>query len=103
MDEPAWFLMSMAISTRNSLLQVELNQEETLLIIRRLHKVLRPFLLRRLKKEVESQLPDKVVLIPSRAAVFSPTLSHEKAKIVWPLLFCAPPPFADVGMDRHHF
>ncbi|VDK51098.1 unnamed protein product, partial [Cylicostephanus goldi] len=40
-------------------LQVELNQEETMLIIRRLHKVLRPFLLRRLKKEVESQLPDK--------------------------------------------
>ena len=40
--------------------QVELNPEETLLIIRRLHKVLRPFLLRRLKKEVESQLPDKV-------------------------------------------
>ncbi|KAI3382781.1 hypothetical protein SNEBB_000984 [Seison nebaliae] len=40
--------------------KMELNQEETLLIIRRLHKVLRPFLLRRLKKEVESQLPDKV-------------------------------------------
>ncbi|ESN95813.1 hypothetical protein HELRODRAFT_86367 [Helobdella robusta] len=40
--------------------KVELNNEETLLIIRRLHKVLRPFLLRRLKKEVESQLPDKV-------------------------------------------
>ncbi|XP_055885494.1 probable global transcription activator SNF2L2 isoform X1 [Biomphalaria glabrata] len=40
--------------------KVELNQEETLLIIRRLHKVLRPFLLRRLKKEVESQLPEKV-------------------------------------------
>jgi SWI/SNF-related matrix-associated actin-dependent regulator of chromatin subfamily A protein 2/4 len=39
---------------------VELNEEETILIIRRLHKVLRPFLLRRLKKEVESQLPDKV-------------------------------------------
>uniref|UniRef100_A0A9J8B3H4 SWI/SNF related BAF chromatin remodeling complex subunit ATPase 2 n=2 Tax=Cyprinus carpio TaxID=7962 RepID=A0A9J8B3H4_CYPCA len=33
---------------------------ETILIIRRLHKVLRPFLLRRLKKEVESQLPEKV-------------------------------------------
>jgi SNF2 family DNA or RNA helicase len=30
-----------------------------MLIIRRLHKVLRPFLLRRLKKEVESELPDK--------------------------------------------
>ena len=40
--------------------KVELNQEETMLIIRRLHKVLRPFLLRRLKKEVESQLPEKV-------------------------------------------
>ena len=40
--------------------QMELNQEESLLIIRRLHKVLRPFLLRRLKKEVESQLPEKV-------------------------------------------
>ncbi|GAB6025095.1 putative global transcription activator SNF2L2 [Chamberlinius hualienensis] len=40
--------------------KVELNTEETILIIRRLHKVLRPFLLRRLKKEVESQLPEKV-------------------------------------------
>ena len=40
--------------------QVDLNEEETILIIRRLHKVLRPFLLRRLKKEVESQLPEKV-------------------------------------------
>ncbi|KMQ96039.1 atp-dependent helicase brm [Lasius niger] len=45
------------------LTQVELNEEETILIIRRLHKVLRPFLLRRLKKEVESQLPDKVEYI----------------------------------------
>jgi ATP-dependent helicase STH1/SNF2 len=37
-----------------------LSEEETLLIIRRLHKVLRPFLLRRLKKDVEKDLPDKV-------------------------------------------
>ncbi|KAF7988055.1 hypothetical protein HCN44_007549 [Aphidius gifuensis] len=43
--------------------KVELNEEETILIIRRLHKVLRPFLLRRLKKEVETQLPDKVEYI----------------------------------------
>lgn len=50
-------------SNQLSLLQVELNEEETILIIRRLHKVLRPFLLRRLKKEVESQLPDKVEYI----------------------------------------
>ena len=39
---------------------MELNEEETILIFRHLHKVLRPFLLRRLKKEVESQLPEKV-------------------------------------------
>lgn len=40
--------------------RVELNEEETLLIIRRLHKVLRPFLLRRMKRDVEAELPDKV-------------------------------------------
>lgn len=40
--------------------KIELNEEESLLVIRRLHKVLRPFLLRRLKKDVETDLPDKV-------------------------------------------
>ncbi|OLL26118.1 Chromatin structure-remodeling complex subunit snf21, partial [Neolecta irregularis DAH-3] len=40
--------------------KMELSEEEALLVIRRLHKVLRPFLLRRLKKDVESELPDKV-------------------------------------------
>jgi ATP-dependent helicase STH1/SNF2 len=43
--------------------RIELNEEEQLLIIRRLHKVLRPFLLRRLKKDVESELPDKVEVV----------------------------------------
>lgn len=38
----------------------ELEEEETYLIINRLHQVLRPFLLRRLKTDVESQLPEKV-------------------------------------------
>ncbi|KAA8498955.1 SWI/SNF chromatin-remodeling complex subunit snf22 [Porphyridium purpureum] len=38
----------------------ELNEEEQLLVINRLHQILSPFLLRRLKKDVESQLPDKV-------------------------------------------
>lgn len=38
----------------------ELEEEETLLVINRLHQVLRPFLLRRLKTDVESQLPEKV-------------------------------------------
>jgi ATP-dependent helicase STH1/SNF2 len=42
---------------------VELNEEENLLIINRLHQVLRPFLLRRVKKEVESELPDKVEFV----------------------------------------
>ncbi|KAI8637639.1 SNF2 family N-terminal domain-containing protein [Parasitella parasitica] len=40
--------------------KIGLNEEEQLLIIKRLHKVLRPFLLRRLKRDVESELPDKV-------------------------------------------
>jgi ATP-dependent helicase STH1/SNF2 len=40
--------------------KIGLNEEESLLVIRRLHKVLRPFLLRRLKKDVEADLPDKV-------------------------------------------
>lgn len=40
--------------------KIELSEEETLLVIRRLHKVLRPFLLRRLKRDVEKDLPDKV-------------------------------------------
>ena len=40
--------------------KIELTEEESLLIIRRLHKVLRPFLLRRLKKDVEKDLPDKI-------------------------------------------
>lgn len=40
--------------------KIALSEEETLLVIRRLHKVLRPFLLRRLKKDVEKELPDKV-------------------------------------------
>ncbi|RYP17826.1 hypothetical protein DL765_004310 [Monosporascus sp. GIB2] len=39
--------------------KMELNEEEQILIIRRLHKVLQPFLLRRLKKDVEKDLPDK--------------------------------------------
>ncbi|XP_076812065.1 SWI/SNF-related matrix-associated actin-dependent regulator of chromatin subfamily A member 4-like [Clavelina lepadiformis] len=51
-----WFNAPFALTGE----KVDLNEEETFLIIRRLHKVLRPFLLRRLKKEVENQLPEKV-------------------------------------------
>ncbi|CAK7271792.1 transcriptional regulator [Sporothrix epigloea] len=39
--------------------RMELTEEEQILVIRRLHKVLQPFLLRRLKKDVEKDLPDK--------------------------------------------
>lgn len=43
-----------------TLVQIELNEEEALLINRRLHKVLGSFPFRRLNKDVESELPDKV-------------------------------------------
>ena len=41
--------------------KVDLTEEERMLVIQRLHKVLRPFLLRRLKKDVMKELPQKVV------------------------------------------
>src|SRR5690348_4398169 len=37
-----------------------MNEEEKLLVINRLHNILRPFMLRREKKQVESDLADKV-------------------------------------------
>lgn len=40
--------------------ETAMTEEEKLLVVKGLHKVLRPFLLRRLKKDVESELPDKV-------------------------------------------
>lgn len=43
--------------------EVSLTDEEELLIIRRLHHVLRPFLLRRKKDEVEKYLPSKTQVI----------------------------------------
>lgn len=42
----------MAIAKNTGGEEVQLNEEEKLLIINRLHQVLRPFLLRRVKKEV---------------------------------------------------
>ncbi|XP_042457566.1 probable ATP-dependent DNA helicase CHR12 isoform X1 [Zingiber officinale] len=43
--------------------EVSLTDEEELLVIRRLHQVLRPFLLRRKKDEVEKYLPGKTQVI----------------------------------------
>lgn len=56
-DFEKWFLLPISKSMGNE--NVSLTEEEKLLIINRLHQVLRPFLLRRVKKEVESELPDK--------------------------------------------
>jgi len=57
-DFERWFKMPM--SNFGNEKELELNEEEKLLIIRRFHQVLRPFLLRRVKKEVENELPNKV-------------------------------------------
>ena len=44
---------------KNDFINYELSEEEQLLVINRLHQVLRPFLLRRVKSEVEKELPPK--------------------------------------------
>jgi len=51
-----WFAAPFSGTTE----KIEMNEEEKLLVIQRLHKVLRPFVLRRLKREVLKQLPQKV-------------------------------------------
>lgn len=53
-----WFKQPFETKTLGD--SAELEEEERLLVINRLHQVLRPFLLRRLKTDVESQLPQKV-------------------------------------------
>jgi hypothetical protein len=49
-----------------------LGQEEALLVADRLHLVLRPFMLRRLKEDVAAELPQKV---PGAACLHSPQRS----------------------------
>lgn len=58
-DFEKWFSMPLS-KMGGSEKDVGINEEEQLIIINRLHRVLRPFLLRRVKKEVESELPSKV-------------------------------------------
>ena len=60
-DFEKWF--SMPLNKLSSEKETQLNEEEQLLIINRLHQVLRPFLLRRVKKEVESELPNKLEFV----------------------------------------
>eukprot|EP01133_Synstelium_polycarpum_P014775 gene14775-17464_t len=57
-----WFNAPFAATTnrgKKGPVEIAVNEEESLIIINRLHQVLRYFLLRRLKKDVESQLPEK--------------------------------------------
>ncbi|GMP88119.1 hypothetical protein CsSME_00040216 [Camellia sinensis var. sinensis] len=59
-DFSQWFNKPFESNGDNSPDQALLSEEENLLIINRLHQVLRPFVLRRLKHKVENQLPEKI-------------------------------------------
>ncbi|KAK2070378.1 hypothetical protein P8C59_004876 [Phyllachora maydis] len=67
--------------------KIELNEEEQILVIRRLHKVLRPFLLRRLKKDVEKDLPDKTEKVIKckfsalQARLYKQMVTHQKIMV----------------------
>ena len=69
---PQWFNAPFAGTGEN----MQLDGEEKHLIILQLHKILRPFLLRRLKKEVETQLPDKVGLHSTAQHTHTHTHTH---------------------------
>ncbi|XP_042515442.1 chromatin structure-remodeling complex protein SYD-like isoform X2 [Macadamia integrifolia] len=59
-DFSQWFNKPFESSGDNSPDEALLSEEENLLIINRLHQVLRPFVLRRLKHKVENELPEKI-------------------------------------------
>ncbi|KAJ9154438.1 hypothetical protein P3X46_027771 [Hevea brasiliensis] len=59
-DFSQWFNKPFQSNGDNSPDEALLSEEENLLIINRLHQVLRPFVLRRLKHKVENQLPEKI-------------------------------------------
>ncbi|CAA7396178.1 unnamed protein product [Spirodela intermedia] len=59
-DFSQWFNKPFQSNGDNSPDEALLSEEENLLIINRLHQVLRPFVLRRLKHKVENELPEKI-------------------------------------------
>ncbi|CAN1854025.1 Chromatin structure-remodeling complex protein SYD [Linum perenne] len=59
-DFSQWFNKPFESTAENTADQALLSEEENLLIINRLHQVLRPFVLRRLKHKVENELPEKI-------------------------------------------
>ncbi|KAG6545775.1 hypothetical protein Mapa_012736 [Marchantia paleacea] len=82
-DFSQWFnkpFESVSDSTPN---QALLTEEENLLIINRLHQVLRPFMLRRLKQKVENELPEKIErLVRCEASGYQKLLmKHVKEKL----------------------
>jgi SNF2 family DNA or RNA helicase len=67
-DFQKWFDKALSTNTNKNLTDeekqaMELTEEEQLLIINRLHQILRPFLLRRLKKEAAKDLPKKSEMV----------------------------------------
>ncbi|KAG8094264.1 hypothetical protein GUJ93_ZPchr0012g20724 [Zizania palustris] len=59
-DFSQWFNKPFESNGDSSTDEALLSEEENLLIINRLHQVLRPFVLRRLKHKVENELPEKI-------------------------------------------
>ncbi|XP_017423795.1 chromatin structure-remodeling complex protein SYD isoform X2 [Vigna angularis] len=59
-DFSQWFNKPFESAGDSSPDEALLSEEENLLIINRLHQVLRPFVLRRLKHKVENELPEKI-------------------------------------------
>ena len=62
----SWFNEPMAKLSATGVVSEEesaLNEEEKLIIVKRLHTILEPFMLRRMKKDVESQLPQKSEMV----------------------------------------
>lgn len=58
-DFQQWFACAPSLADAGSDAAL-LSEEETLLVTNRLHQVLRPFILRRLKDSVAAELPQKV-------------------------------------------
>ncbi|KAK2975575.1 hypothetical protein RJ640_014062 [Escallonia rubra] len=59
-DFSQWFNKPFESNGSSSPDEALLSEEENLLITNRLHQVLRPFVLRRLKEKVENELPEKI-------------------------------------------
>ncbi|KAJ3094960.1 hypothetical protein HDU97_007415 [Phlyctochytrium planicorne] len=77
-----WFSSPFSAGGTAGQAALELNEEERLLMVKGLHKALRPFLLRRLKKDVESELPDKVEIIVKCAMSTLQRKITERVKIL---------------------